>query len=126
MGRRIDLDAVRAARRRLKAIAVEHPELLGESSADEWAEALEEIEQMAKTIQVGVRFPEEVVALIDSFAEKTTAELRKNLPGLEVNRAGAIRILVEKALAELGYAGTQADTNRKARSSSKHGKQKRS
>ena len=103
MGKRIDLEAVRDARRRLDAIAAEHPELLGESSAEEWVEALEEVEQMTKTIQVGVRFPPEVVELIDRFADETTAELRENLPGLEVNRAGAIRILVEQALRDRGY-----------------------
>ena len=103
MGKRIDLEAVRAARRNLETIAAEHPELLGESSAEEWAEALEEVEKMTKTIQVGVRFPPEVLGLIDRFAEETTVKLRESLPGLEINRAGAIRILVEKALRDDGY-----------------------
>ncbi len=60
---------------------------------------------MAKTIQVGVRFPPEVVDMVDRFAEETTKELRENqnLPGIEVNRAGAIRILVEQALSLAGY-----------------------
>ena len=58
---------------------------------------------MTKTTQVGVRFPKQVLELIDRFAKETTAELRENLPGLEVNRAGAIRILVEQALRERGY-----------------------
>ncbi len=106
MDKQIDLKVVQSARRNLEAIAAEHPELLGETSTNEWIEVLKEIEEadeMTKTIQVGVRFPPEVVELIDRFAEETTDELRESLPGLEINRTGAIRILVEQALRDRGY-----------------------
>jgi hypothetical protein len=119
----IDVVAVRLALTNLERLAVEHPELLGESDIEGWVEVLREIEEaddMGKTIQVGVRFPEEVVELIDSFATETTAELRANLPGLEVNRAGAIRILVEKALRDEGYeVPTEAPKKRARKKRSK-------
>lgn len=103
MKKQIDLEAVRDARRRLEAIAAEHPELLGVSSAEEWAEALEEVEQMTKTIQVGVRFSPEVVELIDRFAADETAKLRETLPGMELSRADAVRVLTVATLLERGY-----------------------
>ncbi len=118
MNNEIDLEAVRLARKNLAKIAKEHPELVGESSVEEWIEILEEIEEadeMAKTIQVGVRFPPEVVEMIDQFAAETTVELRKSLPGLEVNRAGAIRILVEQALRGQGYEVEDSSKPRKKR-----------
>ncbi|MFO8074265.1 MAG: hypothetical protein R6V85_20580 [Polyangia bacterium] len=58
-----------------------------------------EVDDMGETIQVGVRFLEEVVELIDRFASETTAELRESLPGLKVNRAGTIFIFVERGSA---------------------------
>ncbi len=120
MSKKIDLEAVRLARENLDRIAQEHPELVGESSVEDWVELLQEIEEadeMAKTVQVGVRFPPEVVELIDQFATDTTEELRESLPGLEVNRASAVRVLVEQALRDRGYevggSGTKKRKKRK-------------
>ena len=114
----IDLELVRQARENLDRIAAENPGLLGESTAEDWIRVIEEIEEaerMAKTVQVGVRFPAEVVEAIDRFAEITEKELREkqNLPGLEVNRATAIRILVEQALNVRGYDTKRETTGKK-------------
>ena len=81
-----------------------------------------ELEEMSQTIQVGVRFPEVVVELIDAFADATTTELRENqnLPGLEVNRAGAIRILVEQALRDRGYEVETAKSTKQKNSRNEH------
>lgn len=105
MKKRIDLDAVRTARRNLERIAAEHSELIGESSVEEWTEALGEIEEedMGKTIQVGVRFPFDVVEAIDLFADAETQKLRVDLPGMELSRTDAIRVLTVAALQTRGY-----------------------
>lgn len=115
MAKMIDMEAVRAARRNLARIAAEHPELLGESSTEDWVETLAEMERhdMGKTIQVGVRFPTEVVAAVDRFAAEETEKLRATLPGMELNRADAIRTLTIAALKARGYeveTGGASDT----------------
>lgn len=58
---------------------------------------------MKKTIQVGVRLPEELIAQIDRFAADETAKLAETLPGMELTRADAIRILTTAALKDRGY-----------------------
>ena len=120
MNNMVGFDTIRQAKQSLSRIADQNPNLLGMSSVDDWLAILKGIEKtdMGKTIQVGVRFPGEVVDLIDAFAEATTTELRENqnLPGLEVNRAGAIRILVEQALRDRGYLVKSSDlTGKKGR-----------
>ncbi|MDD5308656.1 MAG: hypothetical protein PHU25_15165 [Deltaproteobacteria bacterium] len=105
MTKRVDLDAVRTARCNLKRIAEEHPELLGPASVNGWIEILTEVEEadMGKTVQVGVRFPPKVVAAIDRFAAEETVKLRQTLPGMELSRADAIRVLTMAALQARGY-----------------------
>jgi predicted DNA-binding protein len=49
---------------------------------------------MVQKQQTGIRLPDELFARIDAYAER----LRKEQPGLEVNRAMAIRLLITKGL----------------------------
>lgn len=113
MSKTIDLEAVRLARQNLARIAAEHPELCGPTSTDEWVATLTEIEEqdMAKTIQVGVRLPAGLIAQIDKFATAETAKLAESLPGMVLSRADAIRILTTAALQQRGYVVAQADPN---------------
>jgi anti-sigma factor RsiW len=105
VSKKIDLDAVRQARRNLAQIAAEHPELRGPATVEGWVGTLKEIEEneMAKTIQVGVRLPAELIAQIDKFAADETLKLAETLPGMELSRADAIRILTTAALQARGY-----------------------
>lgn len=128
MGKPVDMAVVRSARRNLAQIAEEHPELLGQGSVEGWIGVLAEIEEadMGKTIQVGVRFPTEVVEVIDRFAADETDKLRASLPGLVLNRADAIRVLTVAALQARGYevggpdeptAGAKAPTKARRKAS---------
>jgi predicted DNA-binding protein len=49
---------------------------------------------MIQKRQTGLRLPEELLERVDAFAER----LQKERPGLEVNRASAIRMLVTMGL----------------------------
>ena len=51
------------------------------------------------TKQVGFRFPSDLIKRLDAFADK----LGRDLPGLKFTRADAVRVLVEKGLAEAGF-----------------------
>jgi hypothetical protein len=122
-GKPVDVEVVRSAPRNHERVAEEHPELLEDSVAGGQVETVAKIEEveMGKTIQVGVRFPTEIVAAIDRFAAEETAKLRANLPGLELSRADAIRVLTTAALQARGYevevgiaeAGAEATGKRK-------------
>lgn len=104
MAKVIDMKIVRSAQHNLARIAAEHPELLGESSVEGWAETLSEMEERdMKTVQLGIRFSPEVVAAVDRFAAEENVRLRETLPGVTLNRADAIRVLVVAALQVRGY-----------------------
>jgi predicted DNA-binding protein len=49
---------------------------------------------MIQKRQTGIRLPEELYERIDAFAER----MQKEQPGLEVNRAMAIRVLITMGL----------------------------
>ncbi|MBI5493757.1 MAG: hypothetical protein HY904_01955 [Deltaproteobacteria bacterium] len=95
--RPVDLDAVRASRKRLRALAAAHPQLRGEPGANNvsgWEATLATEEARMATQQVGIRLPEELVARLDQHVER----MRAAQPGLEVTRADAVRVLLTKAL----------------------------
>lgn len=49
--------------------------------------------------QVAFRFPEDLLTRIESYRQKLSADM----PGLDVNQATAVRVLIEKALAAEGF-----------------------
>lgn len=97
-GRRVvDLAAVRGARERLRALAVEHPELCGPGDVDAWAAILMEDEaNMSKTEQVAIRMEPELLERIDAHVE----HMKSAMPGVNLSRADAIRALLLKALGD--------------------------
>ncbi len=56
-----------------------------------------------KTIQIGIRFPEDVVELIDEYRSDKAEEFVELYPGLDINRVTAIRMLVEAGLRYYEY-----------------------
>jgi len=56
-----------------------------------------------RTVQIGIRFPEDVVELIDEFRSEKAEELMEAYPGLDINRVAAIRMLVEAGLRYYEY-----------------------
>ena len=96
--KRIDLEKVKAARRTLKEIATEHPDLLGESSPENvegWQSILTENE-MAKTTLVAFRLENELLKRIDAYVK----QLEQETPGVKLARVDAVRVLLLRALAE--------------------------
>lgn len=49
--------------------------------------------------QVAFRFPEDLLTRIESYRKKLSADM----PGLDVNQATVVRVLIEKALAAEGF-----------------------
>jgi hypothetical protein len=101
----VDEVAVAASLRRLDALVAKHPELVGPTGPDnvnDWIETLETDEegsQMAKepTTQVAFRLPDSLLARLDRHVERMTNEH----PGLDFNRADAVRSLLTRALDEI-------------------------
>lgn len=58
---------------------------------------------MAKTKQMGLRLPEELIDRLDVYVDK----LKENLPGIEFTRSDAIRTLLEKALQQEGIVSKE-------------------
>jgi hypothetical protein len=99
--RPVDLDAVRAARARLDALAREHPELRGRrgpENVERWMRTLEPIEEETMkneaTVQCAFRLPASLVAKLDDFAE----QMGQEQPGVAFTRADAVRALLTHAL----------------------------
>ena len=49
--------------------------------------------------QVAFRFPQDLLTRIESYRRKLSADM----PGLDVNQATTVRVLIEKALAAEGF-----------------------
>jgi hypothetical protein len=97
--KKINLAEVKAAKRALKDIANEHPELLGEQSpenVDGWETTLTEME-MAKTTLVAFRLDNELLKRVDAYAKR----LEEQTPGIRLARTDAIRAILLRGLAEL-------------------------
>jgi len=95
----VDLGQVKAARKTLKEIASEHPDLLGEKGPENikgWESILAENE-MGKTTLVAFRLENELLKRIDAYAK----QLESEKPGLKLARADAVRVLLLRALAEV-------------------------
>ncbi len=95
----VDLEKVKAARRTLKEIASQHPDLLGERSPENiegWQSILTENE-MAKTTLVAFRLENELLKRIDAYAKRIESET----PGIKLARADAVRALLLRALAQV-------------------------
>src|SRR5713226_1714048 len=106
----VDLEKVKAARRTLKEIASQHPDLLGERSPENiegWQSILTENE-MAKTTLVAFRLENELLKRIDAYAKR----LEHETPGLKLARADAVRILLVRGLAEV--EGPEASRKQRA------------
>lgn len=54
--------------------------------------------------QVGFRFDEDLVRRIDAYAE----QMAREMPGLKFTRADAVRVLLEKALADEGFGPSES------------------
>jgi hypothetical protein len=90
MGKKIDLAAVRAAEARLDRLAAEHPELLGESTPEEWESILkDQIKVKSKGAPQALRLPDDLLAQVDAYARALEAELH-----ISVSRSDAIRRLI--------------------------------
>jgi predicted DNA-binding protein len=63
------------------------------------------------TRQTAFRLPEDLLERLDAYAAKLTREL----PGLQVNRADAVRRLLEMALEREGLGAKGAAKGRRAR-----------
>src|SRR6266852_9609374 len=97
--KRIDLEKVKAARKTLKEIASQHPDLLGEKGPENvkgWESILAENE-MGKTTLVAFRLENELLKRIDGYAKR----LEENTPGLKLARVDAVRVLLLRALEEV-------------------------
>src|SRR5713226_10079749 len=95
----VDLEKVKAARKTLKEIASQHPDLLGEKGPENvkgWKSILEENE-MGKTTLVAFRLENELLKRIDAYATR----LQDETPGLKLARADAVRLLLLRALAQV-------------------------
>jgi hypothetical protein len=118
-GSPIDLAAVAAARRRLLVIAQENPWLLTEPNAENraaWEVALQEMEadvgRPTKTAEptraLALRLPESLIDGVDRYVEHLVEEM----PGANLTRSDAFRMLLLAALKEAGIdvAGPKART----------------
>jgi antitoxin component of RelBE/YafQ-DinJ toxin-antitoxin module len=64
--------------------------------------------------QVGFRFDEDLVERIDAYAQKMAREM----PGLTFTRADAVRVLLEKALADAGLPALKTSLDQPQRTRS--------
>jgi hypothetical protein len=99
----VDLEQGKAARRKLKEIATEHPGLPGEKGPENvqgWESTLAENE-MAKTTLVAFRLDHELLKRIDAFAKR----LEEQTPGIKLARADAVRAILLRGLEELENEG---------------------
>ncbi len=106
----IDLEKVKAARKTLKEIASQHPDLLGENGPDNvkgWESILAENE-MGKTTLVGFRLEDELLKRIDAYGQR----LEEDTPGLKLARVDIVRILLLRGLTEV--EGPQASRKQRA------------
>ncbi len=55
--------------------------------------------------QVGFRFPIDLIERLDAYAE----QMGKEMPGLKFTRADAVRVLLERGLAEAGLPRCESD-----------------
>ena len=101
----VDEVSAAAASRRLDALVVEHPELLGPSGQDnvkDWIAMLatrEEELTMPKepTTQVAFRLPDNLIKRLD----RHVARMGSENPGLDFTRVDAVRSLLTRALDEV-------------------------
>jgi hypothetical protein len=97
----IDLYTARDARRRLRLLAVIHPELLGPSGHENRAgwEAALKVDEMTTHPTTGFRLAPELLARIDAYAERLSASA-----GIPVSRAAAVVKLLSERLEEVEEA----------------------
>lgn len=93
----IDLEAVARSRRRLAALAEQHPEAFEGRSASEWTDILEEVD-MAPSKKLMLRLHDDLLERLDVYVAKLQAEH----PGLGVTRSSAIRQLLVEGLDRAG------------------------
>jgi len=95
----VDLEKVKAARRTLKEIASQRPDLLGGSGPENvkgWETILAENE-MGKTTLVAFRLENELIKRLDAYAKR----LEEERPGWKAARVDAVRVLLLRALGEV-------------------------
>lgn len=88
----LDLPTIKKSLDNLDRTAAEHPELLGESSTDEWEATLKEhITDKPKTKKSpqGLRLPDELLERVDAYAARLESEIH-----ISVSRSDAIRRLL--------------------------------
>ncbi len=96
MRTKVNFLKVREARGTLRTLARSHPELVGRSSPENeraWRKTLSE-NGMGKTVQVAFRLDEELVKRLDKYAK----QMERDMPGFNVSRADAVRILLTRGL----------------------------
>ena len=76
-----------------------HPELIGEWKPARRKAFAEEADAMQMT-QVAFRFPEDLIMRVDRHAER----MRAAAPGVDINRADAVRSLLTLALDQIERA----------------------
>lgn len=67
--------------------------------------------RMAATKQTAFRLSEDLIERVDAYA----AKLARELPGLRINRADAVRRLLEQGLEREGFGAKQSARGRRAR-----------
>jgi hypothetical protein len=93
--RPIDLGAVRDARKRLRQLALERPELTGPRGPRNragWEAVLEEDEMVAAKM-AAFRLPEELIGRLDEYAEQMSSET-----GVKITRADVVKKLLMEGL----------------------------
>jgi predicted DNA-binding protein len=111
--RPIDLKAVREARRRLRQLAKEHPELtgpLGPQNRAGWEAELQEDERMSGTRMVSFRLPEELVDRIDALAARRSEAA--GVPGA-VGRVDIVKLALQSGLEAMEASGPRPAKKRK-------------
>lgn len=62
-----------------------------------------------KTKQLGIRVPESLIRRLDLYAQK----MSEQMPGLKFTRADAVRVLLERGLAETGVMASLGEDRSK-------------
>jgi len=93
--RPVDLGAVREARRRLRRLAQQYPELTGPPGPKNragWEAALKE-DEMAAAKMAAFRLPEEMIGRLDAYAARLSEQT-----GITITRADVVKKLLGEGL----------------------------
>jgi hypothetical protein len=108
----VPIAALRRLRRRLEALALAHPELVGPSSPESeagWLAVLEENERMSPvTKTTGFRLSDELLARIDAHARDLSA-----LAGVPISRAAVVVKLLTERLDQIDAEAKKARRTRR-------------